>query len=59
MEHLITNNCNKNKTKLNRENALLKTADKLMPIILTTQEAEIRRIGVQSNPGQIVRETRS
>jgi hypothetical protein len=25
-----------------------------MPVILTTQEAEIRRIAVQSQPGQIV-----
>jgi hypothetical protein len=28
-----------------------------MPVILTTQEAEIRRIAVQSQPGQIVPET--
>jgi hypothetical protein len=27
----------------------------LMPVILTTQEAESRRIMVQSQPGQIVR----
>jgi hypothetical protein len=26
-----------------------------MPVILATQEAEIRRITVQSQPGQIVR----
>jgi hypothetical protein len=31
----------------------------LTPIILTTQEAEIRRILVQSQPGQIVHETLS
>jgi hypothetical protein len=31
----------------------------LTPIILATQEAEIRRISVQSQPGQIVRETLS
>jgi hypothetical protein len=31
----------------------------LMPAILTTQEAEIRRIKVQSHPGQIVQETLS
>jgi hypothetical protein len=28
-----------------------------MPVILSTQEAEIRRVMVQSQPGQIVRET--
>jgi hypothetical protein len=27
-----------------------------MPVILATQEAEIRRIAVQSQPGQIVHE---
>jgi hypothetical protein len=31
----------------------------LRPVILATQEAEIRRIAVQSQPGQIVRETLS
>jgi hypothetical protein len=30
-----------------------------MPIILATQETKIRRIGVQSQPRQIVRETLS
>jgi hypothetical protein len=30
-----------------------------MPVILATQEEEIRRITVQSHPGQIVRETLS
>jgi hypothetical protein len=30
-----------------------------MPIILATQEAEIRRISVQNRPGQIVHETLS
>jgi hypothetical protein len=30
-----------------------------MPVILATQEAEIRRIAVQSQPRQIVRETLS
>jgi hypothetical protein len=30
-----------------------------MPIILATQEAEIRKIIVRSQPGQIVRETLS
>jgi hypothetical protein len=28
-----------------------------MPVILATQEAEIRRIAVRSQPGQIVHET--
>jgi plasmid maintenance system antidote protein VapI len=28
-----------------------------MPVILATQEAQIRRIVVQSQPGQILRET--
>jgi hypothetical protein len=32
---------------------------KLTPIILATQEAEIRRIVVQSQPGQVVQETLS
>jgi hypothetical protein len=31
----------------------------LTPVILATQEAEIRRIAVRSQPGQIVRETLS
>jgi hypothetical protein len=31
----------------------------LMPEILATEEAEIRRIMVRSHPGQIVRETLS
>jgi hypothetical protein len=30
-----------------------------MPVILATQEAEIRRITVQSHPGQIVHKTLS
>jgi hypothetical protein len=30
-----------------------------MPVILTTQEAEIRRIAVQSQPGQVVCKTLS
>jgi hypothetical protein len=30
-----------------------------MPIILATQEAEIRKITIQSQPGQIVHETLS
>jgi hypothetical protein len=31
----------------------------LMSVILATQEAEIRRINIQSQPGQIVHETLS
>jgi hypothetical protein len=31
----------------------------LTPVIVATQEAEIRRIAVQSQPGQIVHETLS
>jgi hypothetical protein len=31
----------------------------LMPVILVTQEAEIRRITVQSQPGQIVHQNLS
>jgi hypothetical protein len=31
----------------------------LTPVILATQEAEIRRIGVQRQPGKIVHETLS
>jgi hypothetical protein len=31
----------------------------LMPVILATQEAQLRRITVQSQPGQIVHETLS
>jgi hypothetical protein len=31
----------------------------LTPVILATQEAEIRRIAVQSQPGQIVHKTPS
>jgi hypothetical protein len=31
----------------------------LTPIILATQEAKVRKIAVQSQPGQIVRETLS
>jgi hypothetical protein len=30
-----------------------------MPVILATQEAELRRIAVQSHPGQTVHETLS
>jgi hypothetical protein len=31
----------------------------LIPVILGTQEAEIRRIAVQSQPGEVVHETLS
>jgi hypothetical protein len=31
----------------------------LMPVILATQEAEIRRMAISSQPGQIVQETLS
>jgi hypothetical protein len=38
---------------------LLSTSQWLTPVLLATQEAEIRRISVQSQPGQIVHETLS
>jgi hypothetical protein len=41
------------------KNALVLGIRWLTPVILTTQEAEIRRIMVQSQPGQIVQETLS
>jgi hypothetical protein len=42
-----------------KKKEILMEAKVLMPVILTTQEAEIRRILVQSQPGQIVRKTLS
>jgi hypothetical protein len=49
---------------INTEKAYLKIQNLarhqwLMPVVLDTQEAEIRRITVQSQPRQIVRETLS
>jgi hypothetical protein len=46
---------------MTRRNMDLKRTEKarcrwLTPVILATQEAEIRRIAAQSQPGQIVRE---
>jgi hypothetical protein len=49
------------KTILDRKvkEEIVSWAQWLMPVILDTQEAEIRRIAVQSQPGQIVHETLS
>jgi hypothetical protein len=38
---------------------VIESSQWLMPIIPATQEAEVRRITVQSQPGQIIRETLS
>jgi hypothetical protein len=38
---------------------MLKNPGTLISVILATQEAEIRRIAVQSQPGEIVLETLS
>jgi hypothetical protein len=38
---------------------MIKAGRWLMPVILATQEAEIRRIEVQSQPREIVQETLS
>jgi hypothetical protein len=44
----------KKKKRKKEKKRILPAARWLMPIILATQEAEIRRIAVRSQPGQIV-----
>jgi hypothetical protein len=44
---------------INKDAKMLKNPGTLISVILATQEAEIRRIAVQSQPGEIVLETLS
>jgi hypothetical protein len=46
-----------NKQKLSDEAGEQSWVLWFMPVILATQEVEVRRIGVRSQPGLIVRET--
>jgi hypothetical protein len=51
--------CHKRNPSFSLERVKLKRHNRAMPVILATQEAEIRRIAVQSQPKQIVCETTS
>jgi hypothetical protein len=51
-----TNKCNCVPIKLYLQKLKLAGRQWLTPVILATQESEIRRIKVQSQPGQIVHE---
>jgi hypothetical protein len=46
-------------TLLSRKKQVIAGRQWLLPVILATQETEIRRIAVRSQPGQIVHETLS
>jgi hypothetical protein len=47
------------KTPEHMTGAIMIQAPVVTPVILSTQETEIRRIKVRSHPGQIIRETLS